>query len=65
LGEEAISRMEVGGIMLNDSSDYRIDAMPFGGVKKSGLGREGITFAIQEMTELKVVCFKFRKRGTI
>ena len=55
---EAISRMEVGGIMINDSSDYRIDAMPFGGVKKSGLGREGISFAIQEMTETKVVCFK-------
>jgi glyceraldehyde-3-phosphate dehydrogenase (NADP+) len=55
---EAIARMEVGGIMINDSSDYRIDAMPFGGVKSSGLGREGIKFAIQEMTEPKVVCFK-------
>jgi glyceraldehyde-3-phosphate dehydrogenase (NADP+) len=55
---EAIARMNVGGIMINDSSDYRIDAMPFGGVKNSGLGREGIKFAIQEMTEPKVVCFK-------
>ena len=54
----AIRKMNVGGIMINDSSDYRIDAMPFGGVKQSGLGREGITFAIQEMTEPKVVCFK-------
>ncbi|SDM49561.1 glyceraldehyde-3-phosphate dehydrogenase (NADP+) [Fictibacillus solisalsi] len=56
--QKAIAHMEVGGIMINDSSDYRIDAMPFGGVKKSGLGREGIKFAIQEMTEPKVVCYK-------
>ncbi len=56
--QKAIARMDVGGIMINDSSDYRIDAMPFGGVKKSGLGREGIKFAIQEMTEPKVVCYK-------
>ena len=55
---EAIAKLDVGGIMINDSSDYRIDAMPFGGVKKSGLGREGIKFAIEEMTEPKVVCFK-------
>jgi glyceraldehyde-3-phosphate dehydrogenase (NADP+) len=55
---KAIEKINVGGIMINDSSDYRIDAMPFGGVKKSGLGREGIKFAIHEMTESKVVCFK-------
>ncbi|MFC7395392.1 aldehyde dehydrogenase family protein [Scopulibacillus cellulosilyticus] len=56
--QKAIAKMDVGGIMINDSSDYRIDAMPFGGVKKSGLGREGIKFSIHEMTEPKVVCFK-------
>lgn len=55
---EAIQKLDVGGIMVNDSSDYRIDAMPFGGVKGSGLGREGIKFALQEMTEPRVVCFK-------
>ncbi|AQQ52407.1 aldehyde dehydrogenase family protein [Planococcus lenghuensis] len=55
---KAIAKMQVGGIMINDSGDYRIDAMPFGGVKKSGLGREGVAFAIEEMTEPKVVCFK-------
>jgi glyceraldehyde-3-phosphate dehydrogenase (NADP+) len=59
---QAIAQMDVGGIMINDSGDYRIDAMPFGGVKKSGLGREGIKFAIQEMTEPKVVCFKLKDR---
>lgn len=54
---KAIHGLEVGGVMVNDSSDYRIDMMPFGGVKKSGLGREGIKFALQEMTEPRVVCF--------
>nr|WP_263327242.1 aldehyde dehydrogenase family protein [Neobacillus sp. Marseille-Q6967] len=58
---KAIAQLDVGGIMINDSSDYRIDAMPFGGVKKSGLGREGIKFALQEMTEPKVVCFKLNQ----
>jgi glyceraldehyde-3-phosphate dehydrogenase (NADP+) len=53
----AIEELEVGGVMVNDSSDYRVDAMPFGGVKNSGLGREGIRFALQEMTEPRVVCF--------
>ncbi len=53
----AVSELRVGGVMVNDSTDYRIDAMPFGGVKGSGLGREGIRCALQEMTEPKVVCF--------
>jgi len=55
---KAVKKLNVGGVMINDSSDYRIDAMPFGGIKGSGIGREGIKFAIQEMTESKVVCFK-------
>lgn len=54
----AAAELHVGGVMINESTDYRIDAMPFGGVKGSGLGREGVKFAVQEMTEPKVVCFK-------
>lgn len=54
---QAMRELRVGGVMINDSTDYRIDAMPFGGVKGSGLGREGIRFAVHEMTEPKVVCF--------
>ena len=54
---KAIEELEVGGVIINDSTDYRMDAMPFGGVKNSGLGREGIKFALMEMTEPKVVCF--------
>jgi glyceraldehyde-3-phosphate dehydrogenase (NADP+) len=53
----AVEGLEAGAVMVNDSTDYRMDAMPFGGVKSSGLGREGIRFALQEMTEPKVVCF--------
>jgi glyceraldehyde-3-phosphate dehydrogenase (NADP+) len=53
----AAAELHVGGVMVNESTDYRIDAMPFGGVKGSGLGREGVKFAVQEMTEPKVVCF--------
>ena len=49
--------LECGGVMINDSSDYRIDAMPFGGVKGSGLGREGVMNTIHEMTEAKTYCF--------
>jgi glyceraldehyde-3-phosphate dehydrogenase (NADP+) len=49
--------LECGGVMVNDSTDYRLDSMPFGGIKNSGLGREGIKFSLQEMTEPKVICF--------
>jgi glyceraldehyde-3-phosphate dehydrogenase (NADP+) len=53
----AIRGLHVGGVMVNDSTDYRLDVMPFGGTKLSGIGREGIRFALQEMTETRVVCF--------
>lgn len=58
---QAVREMEVGGIMINDTSDYRVDAMPFGGVKGSGLGREGIKSAIGKMTDPKVVCFRLKE----
>ncbi len=49
--------LNCGGVMINDSSDYRIDAMPFGGTRGSGLGKEGVAHAIIEMTEAKTYCF--------
>ncbi|HXH33344.1 MAG TPA: aldehyde dehydrogenase family protein [Plantibacter sp.] len=49
-------RLECGGVMINDSSDYRIDSMPFGGAKYGSMGREGVRFAYEEMTQPKVVC---------
>jgi acyl-CoA reductase-like NAD-dependent aldehyde dehydrogenase len=48
--------IEAGGVLINDSSDYRFDAMPFGGAKYGGMGREGVRFAYEEMTQPKVVC---------
>lgn len=54
---KAAYELDCGGVMVNDSTDYRLDSMPFGGIKYSGLGREGIKFALQEMTEPKVICF--------
>lgn len=53
----AADALEAGGVMINDSSDYRFDGMPFGGFKLGSLGREGVGFAIMEMTQAKVVCF--------
>lgn len=57
LAFRAAYALECGGVMINDSTDYRLDSMPFGGVKLSGLGREGIRFSLQEMTEPKTICF--------
>jgi len=53
---EAAGRIDAGGVMINDSSDYRFDAMPFGGFKYGSMGREGVRFAFEEMTQPKVVC---------
>ena len=57
---KAADRLEAGGVMINDSSDYRFDAMPFGGSKYGSLGREGVRFAFEEMTQPKVVCVRKR-----
>jgi glyceraldehyde-3-phosphate dehydrogenase (NADP+) len=47
--------LEVGGVIVNDVPTYRIDHMPYGGVKDSGLGREGLRWAIEDMTELRIM----------
>jgi len=57
LAFKAAYELECGGVMINDSTDYRLDSMPFGGIKNSGLGREGIKFSLQEMTEPKTISF--------
>jgi glyceraldehyde-3-phosphate dehydrogenase (NADP+) len=48
-------RLRVGAVMINDTGDFRIDAMPFGGSKRSGIGREGVPFAVEAMTEPKII----------
>jgi acyl-CoA reductase-like NAD-dependent aldehyde dehydrogenase len=55
---QAIKELNVGGVMINDIPTFRVDHMPYGGVKLSGMGREGIKYAVEEMTELKLVSFK-------
>lgn len=50
---EAWDALEVGGVVVNDVPSYRVDNMPYGGVKDSGLGREGVRFAIEDMTEIR------------
>jgi acyl-CoA reductase-like NAD-dependent aldehyde dehydrogenase len=45
----------VGGVMINEGPDFRAEHVPFGGVKRSGLGREGVRIALREMSEPKVV----------
>lgn len=51
----AYERLEVGGVIGNDIPTFRVDNMPYGGVKQSGFGREGVRYAIEEMTELKML----------
>jgi acyl-CoA reductase-like NAD-dependent aldehyde dehydrogenase len=53
---EAAAGIDAGGVMINDSSDYRFDGMPFGGFKHGSMGREGVRFAYEDMTQPKVVC---------
>ena len=54
----AARRLDVGGVMINDIPMWRADHMPYGGVKESGTGREGPRYAIEEMTEMKLICWK-------
>lgn len=58
--QTAFDRIEVGGLMVNDVSTFRVDHMPYGGVKQSGFGREGLRYAIEEMTEMKLLMFHQR-----
>jgi acyl-CoA reductase-like NAD-dependent aldehyde dehydrogenase len=51
----ASKQLEVGGVMINDIPTYRVDQMPYGGVKESGNAREGLKYTIEEMTEMKLV----------
>jgi acyl-CoA reductase-like NAD-dependent aldehyde dehydrogenase len=54
----AAKHLEVGGVMINEVPTFRVDHMPYGGVKGSGIGREGLKYALAEMTELKMVAIR-------
>lgn len=55
--------LEVGGVVIGDVPSWRVDHMPYGGVKDSGIGREGIRYAIEDMTELRLLVLRTPPRG--
>ncbi|OYY76265.1 MAG: aldehyde dehydrogenase [Sphingomonas sp. 28-62-20] len=57
---QAWDRLDVGGVVIGDVPSYRVDNMPYGGVKDSGLGREGIRFAMEDMTEIRNLVIRRR-----
>jgi len=54
----AWNTLEVGGVVANDIPSWRVDHMPYGGAKNSGLGREGIRWAIEDMTEIRLLVLR-------
>jgi len=50
--------LHVGGVIVDDVPTFRADPMTYGGVKKSGIGREGLHFVVEDMTELKLICWR-------
>lgn len=57
---QAFEVLDVGGVIVNDIPTFRVDHMPYGGVKESGFGREGLKYAIEEMTELKLMAINLK-----
>jgi acyl-CoA reductase-like NAD-dependent aldehyde dehydrogenase len=57
---QAWDTVQVGGVVINDVPTFRVDNMPYGGVGDSGLGREGIRWAIQDMTEERLLVIRER-----
>jgi len=57
---QAYDVLDVGGVIVNDIPTFRIDHMPYGGIKQSGFGREGVKYAIEEMTELKLLALNLK-----
>ena len=56
--QQAWNTLEVGGVVIGDVPSWRVDHMPYGGVKNSGLGREGVRFAIEDMTEIRLLVLR-------
>ena len=55
---QAWNELEVGGVVIGDVPSWRVDNMPYGGVKDSGLGREGIRYAIEDMSETRLMVIR-------
>ncbi len=56
--QKAWDTLEVGGVVIGDVPSWRVDNMPYGGVKDSGLGREGIRYAMEDMTEQRLLVIR-------
>jgi acyl-CoA reductase-like NAD-dependent aldehyde dehydrogenase len=59
---QAFETLEVGGVILNDAPVFRVDHMPYGGAKASGLGREGVRYAMEELTDLRLLALKVQPK---
>jgi acyl-CoA reductase-like NAD-dependent aldehyde dehydrogenase len=55
---QAFEELEMGAVIINDINSWRVDSMPYGGVKASGFGREGLRSAIEELTEPRLLVLK-------
>ena len=62
--QRAWDELEVGGVIIGDAPSWRVDHMPYGGVKDSGLGREGIRWAIEDMTEVRLMVVRTSSIGS-
>ncbi|MBI2820661.1 MAG: aldehyde dehydrogenase family protein [Acidobacteria bacterium] len=58
---QAIRRLNFGGVIVNDTPTFRVDHMPYGGTRRSGIGREGVRFAIEEMTSIQMVAIRLSR----
>ena len=56
--QQAWDELDVGGVIIGDVPSWRVDNMPYGGVKDSGLGREGIRFAMEDMSEIRLLVIR-------
>ncbi|HRJ75528.1 MAG TPA: aldehyde dehydrogenase family protein, partial [Anaerolineales bacterium] len=54
----AIKKLNFGGVMINETPAFRVDHMPYGGNRQSGLGREGVKFAMEDMTNIQLVAIR-------
>ncbi|MBN1271309.1 MAG: aldehyde dehydrogenase family protein [Candidatus Aminicenantes bacterium] len=61
---QAYEELDVGGVIINDIPTFRIDHMPYGGIKESGFGREGLKYALEEMTEMKLMALNLKYKST-
>jgi acyl-CoA reductase-like NAD-dependent aldehyde dehydrogenase len=55
---KAVKRLNFGGVIINDTPNFRADHMPYGGNRQSGLGREGVRFAMEDMTNIQMVAIR-------